>query len=176
MKLTSKILSILVIPTMFVFQSCLEQVEFPVEPYIEFREFAKIIEDTSGIDNRGVLEIYYQDGDGDIGLTELDTLPGREYNLFIRYFEKIDGKFEEVFITYYDNDSMKLDTISMNGRIPLLTPAGKNKAIKGIIQDTLYINNYSSPYDTIRFEVYIKDRAFHESNRVTTPEIWIRKQ
>ncbi|MBP6976975.1 MAG: hypothetical protein PHD61_05600 [Bacteroidales bacterium] len=175
MKPISKILLILVIPTLFIFQSCLEQVEFPIEPYIELNSFAKII-DSTGIDNRGIIEISYQDGDGDIGLTELDTLPGWEYNLFIRYFEKIDGTFEEVFITYYDQDSLKLDTIFMNGRIPLLTPAGKNKAIKGIIQDTLFINNYSSPYDTIRFEVYIKDRAFHESNHVTTPEIWVKKQ
>ncbi len=175
MKPLSKILLILFTAAIFVFQSCLEQVEFPIEPYIELNGFAKII-DSTGIDNRGILEIHYQDGDGDIGLTDLDTLPGWEYNMFIRYFEKINGQFEEVFITYFDKDSLKLDTISMNARIPLLTPAGKNKAIKGIIQDTLYINNYSSSHDTIRFEVYIRDRAFHESNRVTTPEIWIKKQ
>jgi|OpeIllAssembly_1097287.scaffolds.fasta_scaffold463178_2 hypothetical protein len=171
----SKILLILLIPVLFVFQACLEKVEFPIEPAIKFNGFAKII-DSTGIDNRGILEISYQDGDGDIGLTERDTLPPYDYNFFVRYFEKINGQFEEVFIKFYNNETGEYDTINMNARIPLLTPAGKNKAIKGIIQDTLYINNYSSPNDTIRFEVYIMDRALHESNHVTTPEIRIIKQ
>ena len=171
----SKILLILLIPVLFVFQACLEKVEFPIEPMISFNGFAKIV-DTTGIDNRGILEIHYQDGDGDIGLKDSDTLPPYDYNMIICYFEKIDGRFEEVFLTYYNKDTQKMDTINMNVRIPMLTPSGKNKAIKGIIQDTLYINNYASPYDTIRFEVYILDRALHESNRVTTPEIWIKKQ
>lgn len=171
----SKILLILFIPVLFVFTACLEKVEFPIEPEIRFNGFAKII-DSTGIDNRGIIEIYYQDGDGDIGLTEKDSLPPFDYNFFIRYFEKINGQFQEVFITYYNNETEEYDTINMNARIPMLTPISKNKAIKGIIQDTLYINNYTSPNDTIRFEVYIRDRALHESNRVTTPEIWIKKQ
>lgn len=65
----SKILLILFVPVWFLFAACLEKVEFPIEPAIQFNGFAKII-DSTGIDNRGVLEIYYQDGDGDIGLTE----------------------------------------------------------------------------------------------------------
>lgn len=165
----------MIIPVLFVMEACLNQEDFPVEPWIRFNGFAKII-DSTGIDNRGILEIYYQDGDGDIGLTQNDTLPPYDYNLFIRYFEKKNGQFEEVFLTFFNKETQTVDTINMNARIPMLTPSGKNKAIKGIIQDTLFINNYSSPYDTILFEVYIIDRALHESNRVTTPEIWIKKQ
>jgi hypothetical protein len=149
--------------------------EFPVEPFITFNGFVKI-NDGSGIDNRGVLQIGYTDGDGDIGLTQNDTLPPYDYNLFMKYFEKQNGVFKEVYITYFNDYTQKLDTLVMNARIPVLTPAGRNKSIKGIIQDTIFINNYDSPYDTVRFEVYIKDRALHESNTVTTPEIVIKKQ
>jgi hypothetical protein len=170
----SKILLILFVPALLVLQACLERIEFPPEPIITFNGFAKI-DDGSGADNRGVIEISYQDGDGDIGLTQMDTVPPYDYNLIIRYFEKKNGQFEEVFLTYYNSETQEYDTINLNARIPLLTPTGKNKSIKGIIQDTIYINNYSSPYDTVRFEVYILDRALHQSNTVSTPQIVINK-
>ncbi|HRZ20131.1 MAG TPA: hypothetical protein P5184_00580, partial [Bacteroidales bacterium] len=109
----SKILLILFVPVWFLFAACLEKVEFPIEPAIQFNGFAKII-DSTGIVNRGVLEIYYQDGDGDIGLTERDTLPPYDYNFYVRYFEKINGQFQEVFITFYNSETEQYDTINMN--------------------------------------------------------------
>lgn len=174
-KFVSKVLLILLVPVFFTFVSCLERIEFPPEPMIKLNGFAKII-DSTGYDNRGIIEIYYEDGDGDIGLTQADTLPPYDYNFIIRYYEKKDSRFEEVFLTFYNTTTQQYDTINLNARIPLLTPTGKNKSIKGIIQDTIYINNYSSPYDTVRFDVYILDRALHQSNTVSTPEILIDKQ
>jgi hypothetical protein len=175
MKTFSKLHLFLLLSFLFAFSGCMKKEEFPVEPQIAFGSFVKII-DGSGIDNRGVLEISYTDGDGDIGLSQGDTLPPYDYNFFMKYYEKQNGVFKEVFITYFNEYTQMIDTLDMNARIPMLTPSGRNKAIKGIIQDTIFINNYDSPYDTIRFEVFIKDRALHESNTIITPEIFIKKQ
>jgi len=75
--------------------------------------------------------------------------------------------------TYNISDST-YDTIYHNARIPVLTPDGSNKSIKGEIEDTLFIYNYESEFDTIMFEAYIVDRALHKSNTIETPII-IRK-
>ncbi len=175
MTITSNIRLFILILVLFSFATCTEKIEYPIEPYIEFTSFIKL-NDGSGIDNRGILEFYYTDGDGDIGLYDEETQPPYDYNLIIKYFEQQNGEFKEVFITYFNEETQEIDTVSMNARIPILMPVGKNKAITGTIQDTLFINNYSSPFDTIRFEVYIVDRAFHESNTITTPPIIVKKE
>jgi len=157
-----------------VFTSCVQHEDFPDEPLIEFEGFVKI-DDGLGYDNRGVIVFRYQDGDGDIGLESGDTIAPFDYNLFLSYFEKQNGVFKEVVLTYYNNELGRIDTVNMNARIPVLTPDAANKSIEGSIYDTVFINNYSSPYDTIRFEIFIRDRALNESNTITTPEIIINK-
>jgi len=175
MKFISNIRYILLIPVLFSIVSCLDEEEFPIEPIIEYTVFFKII-DSLDYDNRGVLEFTYADGDGDIGLEDSDSLPPYEYNLFINYYEQQNGEFKQVYITYYNPETEQYDTISLNARIPMLTPSGVHKSIKGTIQDTLFINNYSSTYDTVKFECWIMDRALHESNHIFTPPIIIKKQ
>ena len=64
--------------------------------------------------------------------------------------------------------------IPLKYRIPYLTPDDPNKAIKGIIVDTLPLNPHPL-YDTIRFSCYIYDRALHQSNIITTPEFVVRR-
>lgn len=108
----------------------------------------------------GILTISYQDGNGDIGLTDGDTL---SYNFVVSYYEKQNGIFKQI-------DPL----IPLSARIPLLTPDGLNKTIKGTITDTLILNPHPT-YDTIQFSVFIYDRALNKSNVVTTPEIITRK-
>jgi len=121
--------------------------------------------------------IWTADPDGSSwGLTTDQNTGTYRYNLFIKYFEKKKGKFEEVTITTPNAQTGNPDTLWFNGRIPYLTPIGKNKAISGEIYDTLFINNYTSPYDTIKYQIYIQDRALHKSNVVETPEIIINKK
>lgn len=158
--------------------SCKKYEEYPPEPTLEYLDFI-ILRDNMGIDQRGVLRLGFTDGNGDIGLYDYDTLAPYDYNLFIKYFELQNGVFKEVFqITPVPvNDSVTLyDTATFNGRIPILTPAGKNKAIRGEIDDTLFINNPLSSFDTIKFEAYIIDRALNKSNVIATPPILVKKQ
>jgi len=149
--------------------SCIKREEYPETPYIEFLDFAKI-RNTAGIDSAGVLKLSFTDGDGDIGLAPGDTFAPfnkeSEFynNFFIRYFEKQKGVVTEVVLPTPNNS-----------RIPLLTPKGQNKALKGEIEIGLFINNPYSLYDTILFEAYILDRALNKSNVITTPEIILKK-
>jgi len=158
--------------------ACKKYEDYPPEPAIEFMDFTKL-RDAQGIDQRGVLRFSFSDGDGNIGLYNSDTLPPYDYNLFIRYFEKQNGTFREVFLitpNYINDSTIVYDTATFNGRIPILTPAGKNKAISGEIEDTLFVNNPLSAFDTIMFEVYIKDRELNVSNTIQTPPIIVKKQ
>jgi len=155
--------------------ACTKKDVYPIEPHIDLKSFEKM-PDSKGIDSMGIIGLYFTDGDGDLGLRPTDTSSNYSYNLFIKYFEKKKGKFEEIIITTFNTQTLKFDTLWFNGRIPNLTPAGKSKAITGEIYDTLFINNFTSPYDTIKYQIYIQDRALHKSNVVETPEIVVQKK
>ncbi len=142
--------------------ACQEKVEYPVEPYLEFQDFAFLMNSDSVVE-KGLLTLYFTDGDGDIGLEDdVDTLPPYDLNLFIDYFEYRDGIWQ-----HFVNENTG-DTVQFHGRIPIITPSGVNKNISGTIEDTLDLNIYSD-CDTFRYEVRIRDRALNESNIVVTP-------
>jgi len=68
-------------------------------------------------------------------------------------------------------------SMTNNSRIPVITPNGQNKSIKGDIEVILFINNPKPnvQYDTICFDVSIVDRALNMSNTIRTPEIIVKK-
>lgn len=155
--------------------ACTKKDVYPIEPHIDLKSFEKIL-NSKGIDSLGIIGLYFTDGDGDLGLRPTDTSSNYRYNLFIKYFEKKKGKFEEIILTTLNPLTLKLDTLWFHARIPYLTPAGNSKAISGEISDTLFDNNPYSTYDTIKYQIYIQDRALHKSNVVETPEIVINKK
>jgi len=146
--------------------SCREP-QFDKTPAITFKSIEKIA-NSLGYDDKAKLTIHFQDGDGDIGLDEKDWQPPFDtastyfYNWFIDFYEKQNGQF------------VKID-ISNNARIPRLSSTVP-ESIEGDLSIELFINNYFSPYDTVRFECYIVDRELHHSNIITTPEIIIKKR
>ena len=142
------------------FVSCTEQLRYPVEPYIEFVSFEKI-GDSIGIDNEGILTIYYTDGDGDLG--NLDPKDSTT-NYFIIYQEKQHG----VYVTSEETE--------FSASLPYFLSPDKKQSIDGTIQRRLIINNPYSDFDTIRFECWLEDRANHKSNRIFTPEIVVKKK
>jgi len=144
--------------------SCSKPKLYPVEPQISYQGFTLLLNQDS-ITEKGVLKFSFTDGDGDIGLTQADTLPPYDFNLYITYFEKQNGVYKKVDLAS-----------TLNGRIPILTPEGDVKSIKGDIQDTLFINNPLSTFDTIKYEIYIVDRALHKSNVIQTPDIVVKKR
>jgi hypothetical protein len=166
MKSNTKLSLILLVVVLLFSQSCRKLEEYPLEPQIGFHDFALLIDQQTGTIEKGILMISYQDGDGDIGLTSADTLFPFErggdfhYNLIVTYFEQQFGIFEEVPLAE-----------TFNTRIPPLLPKGQQKAIKGIIEYELVVNNPFSDFDTIQYKVKLIDRALNISNEVTTPPI-----
>ena len=161
MKKLVRFLGLLVLVSAAV-SSCKKKEEFPVVPEIKFEEFLKLYDPSLGIYNRGILKVSFTDGDGDIGLGPDDTVPPYKYNLFIHYYEIQNGDTVRVIIT---------DSTDFYARIPMLTPSGTNKSIKGEIEDTLFMYNFNSQFDTIMFDASILDRQLHKSNVITTPLI-----
>ncbi len=160
-----------------VVMSCRKFEEFPDIPEITYSNFLVLTNPQTGITERGVLAFSYTDGDGDLGLDSKDTLFPYDkdgdyyYNLIIKYFEKQNGAFIEVPLLSWNYDSSYFDTLTFNSRFPVLTPFSGNLNIKGIFEDTLYIYNPLSDFDTIKFKAYIIDRALNKSNEIETGEI-----
>lgn len=142
--------------------ACRKEEKYPVVPAIEFVSLVANEDAENGTDVR--LTFKFQDGDGDIGLNEDDTQAPFDtssiyyYNCFISYFEKQNGDFVEVELPS-----------TLNMRIPRLSN-NTPESISGEITLDLFANNPFSPYDTIRYELYIVDRALNHSNTITTTE------
>lgn len=148
------------------FSSCLKPKEYDVVPVIEYKSFTP-----SG--DTAFLSITFTDGDGDVGLAEYETQPPYDtsskfyYNLFINYYEKVNG-------VWVQGTNALGEPVQFNYRVPYLTPEGNNKALKGEIQVKLsprYYNVASPDSDTIKFDIQLADRALQLSNIVETPEI-----
>ncbi len=147
--------------------SCLKEEKYPIVPEIGYKDFVLLLNNQTGIVERGVMTITFKDGDGDIGLLQEETEPPYDYNLFVKYFEIQNKDTVEVILTEPETG----DTINFHSRIPILTPKGTNKSISGEIEDTLFVYNPNSEFDTIMYEVYLVDRALHKSNIIQTPLI-----
>jgi len=177
MKFPIKISLILSLLFILVFNSCKRIEEYPPEPVISYTDFVKIFNETDSIYDRGILKFEFTDGDGDLGLGKSDTFPpfnpGSKYyyNLIIDYFEVRNGVETHVPLTFYNSETEQYDTVYLSARIPLLTPKGSNKALTGEINDTIFIYNYFSDFDTLFLKFKIVDRALHESNLEITPYI-----
>jgi hypothetical protein len=139
----------------FTLISCLKKQTASPIPVISFKDF-QANKDTAN------LYINFIDGDGDIGLTQSDTVAPNNYNCYISYIEKQRGVW------------VKRDLPSeFNYRIPNVNTSSKKKNIQGEIKIALkpfYYDIFSS-YDTIKYEIYIVDKALNKSNVISTPEI-----
>ncbi|MEI7896199.1 MAG: hypothetical protein WCJ26_04135 [bacterium] len=161
--------SIALVAGMLMLSSCMKKEQYPDIPEIAFQNFTTEF-DTGMYAKRGFLTISFKDGTGDIGLRtdqkEPPFNPGSiyYYNYYIDYYEMQNGTFVKV----------ELDP-PYNARIPYLTPDDPNKAIKGIIVDTLALNPMPL-HDTVKFKFYIYDRALHKSNVDSTPPIILRRR
>jgi hypothetical protein len=150
------------------FSGCVKQENYPDVPQIEFLGFTRVF-DTGQYATRGILDISFTDGDGDIGLNPEDTRPPFDtagpyyYNYVITYFEKQQGVFKLIDL----NPPFSV-------RIPVLNREFPGKPIKGVISDTLELNPHPL-FDTIMLEAFIYDRTLNKSNVISTPEIILKR-
>jgi hypothetical protein len=123
---------ILIVALLIILGSCGPIEKLPPEPAIEFRTFARsdTIDILGNPAKAGKLTFYFEDGDGDIGLSAPDStsfLPGS--NLFLQLYRKTGGVFELA----PPSDPL----YPSEYRIPFLNAPGQNKILKGTIDVTL---------------------------------------
>lgn len=161
MRLFKYIIFILAGTFLFV-TSCVKEKTFPPEPHIEFIKYIKY-----GNDSADCI-ISFKDGDGDIGIKDDDTITKDDF--IMKYLYKgTDGLFHPFDIV---DTTAVMDTFFIPYRIPYLTPDGQYKALDGEIKAKLRVPPLYVPgHSTVKFEIYIRDRAGHISNRVQTNEI-----
>lgn len=157
--------------------ACKDTERFTDRPLLEWREAQfGFIGDT--VDNRRVLrlQLYFTDGDGDVGsgtsaidTCNLDNYSAflNNYDLFIYYFERVDGQY----LSIPPADSC----LPFHNILPNLTPEGQNKTLEGDIITPFDYANFpqNNGVDSIRFELELKDRSGKRSPRVYSPAIAI---
>ena len=157
---------ILVIVLFLPFSNGCEKIrQLPPEPYIEFRQFTMfdtIDQQLGNPGKAGILEFYFEDGDGDLGLRQPVAGQTDTTNLFFTLYYKESGVFIEA-------DPLDFNSPS-DYRIPYMEREGQNKVLQGFIEIT-FLYFIFDINDTIKYEFYIKDRAENESNIVSTCEI-----
>ncbi|MCB9188624.1 MAG: hypothetical protein H6600_10185 [Flavobacteriales bacterium] len=150
--------------------SCLRPVSYPDEPELTAVSYEKMGDSL-------LLSIEFTDGDGDVGLNEGDTLspynPGSfyHYNLYVEYYEMMEGQWVKGRLDPAGNNFPTADTINFQYRIQNLTPIGQNKTLKGTINITIeapYYNPISNHNDSIKYRISLIDRAQNISNLIET--------
>lgn len=123
----------------------------------------------NGYDSFILVDLEYSDGDGDIGLSESDTLgefayrKSNFYNLYCWYLEKKNGRWVQPM-----NPLSVKDTLNLHERLPNLTPSGRNKSIHGTINFNISARPNQYRGDTVKFRFQLVDRALHRSKMVET--------
>ena len=147
--------------------SCLSEESFPDETVLEFQgvRFVTIVDgifDFPGM----ILDIGFQDGDGNLGTIRPDTT----HNLFVHVFDVLPDTVIPMQISHNYGLDWEDWIRSVNFRD--LGPG----PISGTFHFGFYSFDFStlqllSQYGIVRFKIYVYDRAQVRSNEVITPNI-----
>jgi len=130
-------------------------------PEIKFKSFTLYDRDTLGFQIKaGEMIFSFIDGNADFGVepNSEDTL-----NLFLLPFHKVNMAYEP----------LNVDTFGRKYKVKnddAMVRVGQNKTVKGEIKLQVYFF-VIPPFDTIRYDFYILDRAGNKSNVASTSDI-----
>lgn len=141
---------------------CKKEDPEPVSPIITFLD-ARLSSDES----YSVVRFEFFDGDGDLGLKQEENGGEQEFNVFVDYYEKINGVWILKSPIIRGNSSGGFDTTELHIRMPFL----ENEAQRALEGETKIDLLYDFFADTFRYEISIKDRALHLSNVITTSDL-----
>lgn len=143
-------------------------------PEIRMNEIVQV-KDAEGKDSIIRIRIYFQDGDGNIGLEPQDTSApfdfGSPYfhNLPVTYL--VPDSFGE-YVPLVNPNNMRIYE-SQHDRIPNLTPTGKYKGIDGELEILLAANPALLNLPKFKLRFHLQDRALNVSNTITTEELYL---
>ncbi|NDC30938.1 MAG: hypothetical protein EBZ58_08400 [Bacteroidetes bacterium] len=180
MKTMQKNIFLLSLAFVFCLCACKESEIYPSTPSIDYKSL-NFYSDTAGGISTVKLTFTFKDGDGDLGLEDKDTLSPFNnftdanrtvlnkyyYNCYVYPLKSINGVFTNI------NKAFSSDTLFDAFRVQNLTPDGKHKAIRGDIEvevdPNLFTSGYITNNDTLKYRIFIYDRALHQSNVVESP-------
>jgi hypothetical protein len=139
---------------------CKKPNSYPDTPVITFKSLT--VQQENGFDVSVHLIVSFTDGDGDIGNNSPEA--GDPPNFVVLMDTLHNGNWGT-------NDNHFI----FSGTLPYLTPTGSNRALKGDVATDILLQ-WGHPNDTIRYQVYIVDRAMNQSNTIITPEIIIHTE
>lgn len=166
--------------------SCKKDETFSVIPEISFTAI-NLYKDVAAKDTMLELVFNIRDGDGDIGFgeDEFDNSCGADNNnLYVRYEELRGAGFapkklwlQVTKVTPDCDTTIAFDSVqvSFEQRMQYIEPAGNKKAIEADVYYKINGINLQILSTTGRFVFYIRDRANHRSNEVTTPAFTLSK-
>lgn len=135
-------------------------------------ESVDVVKANSGYDSLLLIRFWYEDKDGDLGLSDSDTSDQFKgfNNLIINFRAKKNGTYSPLLI--------KSTTIpaDFDQRIPNLTPTGKNKEISGSVTVSFGLDPNEIHADTVEFDLKIVDRSFNESNIIGMSDVTLEQQ
>ncbi len=145
------------------FATCISPPDYPIQPEIKFLGLSKntMRQGLLGIEDSLFLSFSFTDGDGDLG----SLGQGKDsVNIFLT--DKRTNQPSERF------------------RIPYVPEQGAGNGISGDIRLLLFTTccnvlppceaSTTKPIDTLIYEISIKDRAGHESNKILTAPIYLQ--
>ena len=106
------------------------------------------------------LTFSFQDGNSDFGV-DLGSKPADSINLYLIPFQKVDGIYDSVDFELYGRKY----TVKKDDKM-----GEPGQPVKGEIE-VLVTYLLKPPFDTLRYDFYILDRAFNKSNVESTSDI-----
>ena len=143
-------------------------------PEIRLNEL-KQVKRADATDSLVILNVYFQDGDGDIGLEPEDVDPpfdfGSPYyhNFPVTYL--VPDSLGE-YVPLINPNTMRIYE-SQHDRIPNLTPTGKYKGIDGELEILLSANPALLNIPKLKLSFHLQDRSLNVSNTITTRELFL---
>jgi len=153
----------------FTIASCKKAPNYPNVPVISFNSiqvvpYAATSSNPTPVDSINIT-FNFQDGNGDIG-----NKPAQTNDYFVNAYKKVNGTFQ-----VFNADTA---ASNYNGNLPLLSPYNVTGPINGTITNSIgfpyIVPNFFGlqRFDTIMFQIRIKDRNNDTSNWIqTTPVV-----
>jgi len=138
--------------------SCKDETPLSTTPSIAFVSLDPRTVKAASSEDTVFLTFRFADGDADLGV---GPDAGSEYDVFL-----IDNRDSTVNQYLFPDiaDELRDPAKGMTGTATIIIQAALLRP-----RDSLH----TVLGDTLKYEVYVKDRAGHESNRFTTPEIFL---
>ncbi len=152
------------------FGACINPPDYPIEPQIKYVSMSRnTLVQGQGPEDTTYITISFTDGDGDIG----------------HFKEGSDEQEVDLFLT-----DLRTGAQAEHFIIPFVPELGAGNGISGEITMRLLTTccifppwvtdaalpceaSQQYPVDTLQYEIYLIDRAGHESNRITTEPIYL---